>query len=153
MKFYRSLALIVTLALAMVLFTACAQKQVPQEQETEEIIIGIIDDFSGPMASMCLAYLDPAGLFDKKGKLLPLSKLPEEVRRAIVGFEVITQPKGALKFKYKLSDKGRSLERLERIQGMFAPEKHEITGKDGTAIDLTAMIMKVTEENATASKS
>ena len=58
MKFYRSMAFVVTLVLAIVLSTACAQKQVPQEQETEEIVIGIIDDFSGPMASMCLAYLD-----------------------------------------------------------------------------------------------
>ncbi len=96
---------------------------------------------------MCLAYFDPGNLVDKNGKQLPLHKLPEDVRRAIVGLEVITQPKGKLKFKYKFSDKGRSLDRLERIQGMFAPEKHEIAGKDGNAIDLTTIVLRVTEKN------
>jgi phage terminase small subunit len=101
---------------------------------------------------MCLAFFNPQRLVDKKGKLIELHKLPEDVARAIVGLEVITQPKGKLKFKYKFSDKGKSLDRLERIKGMFAPEKHEIAGKDGTAIDLTAIVMKVTEQNATGSK-
>jgi phage terminase small subunit len=94
-----------------------------------------------------LAFLNPGSLVDKNGKLLPLHMLPEETQRAIVGLEVITQPKGKLKFKYKFSDKGRSLERLERIEGMFAPEKHEIAGKDGNAIDLTTIVLRVTEKN------
>jgi phage terminase small subunit len=68
---------------------------------------------------MCLAYFDPVNLTDKNGKLLPLHKLPEEARRAIIGFEVITQSKGSFKFKYKFSDKGKSLERLSRHLGMF----------------------------------
>ena len=96
---------------------------------------------------MCLAFFDPGSLVDKNGKQLPLHKLPENVRRAIVGLEVITQPKGKLKFKFKFSDKGKSLDRLERIQGMFAPEKHEIAGKDGNAIDLTTIVLRVTEKN------
>jgi phage terminase small subunit len=96
---------------------------------------------------MCLAFFDPGELVDKNGNQLPLHKLPGTVRRAIAGLEVITQPKGKLKFKYKFSDKGRSLDRLERIQGMFAPEKHEIAGKDGNAIDLTTIVLRVTEKN------
>jgi phage terminase small subunit len=94
-----------------------------------------------------LAFLNPQGLVDKNGTLLDLHKLPEDVARAIVGVEVIKQADGNLKFKYKFSDKGRSLERLERIRGMFAPEKHEIAGKDGNAIDLTTIVSRVTEKN------
>jgi hypothetical protein len=30
---------------------------------------------------------------------------------------------------------------------MFAPEKHEIAGKDGNAIDLTTIVLRVTEKN------
>jgi hypothetical protein len=68
---------------------------------------------------ICLAYFDPAGLLDEKGKLLPPHKLPEGVRRAIVGLEVIQPPKGDLKFKYRFTDKGKSLERLSRHLGMY----------------------------------
>jgi hypothetical protein len=96
---------------------------------------------------MCLAYFDPAGLVDEDGNPLSLRMLPEKVRRAIAGIEIISQADGGVKYKYRFSDKGRSLDRLERIQGMFAPEKHEISGKDGSAIDLTTMVMKVTEQN------
>jgi hypothetical protein len=101
---------------------------------------------------MCLAFLNPQRLVDEKGNLLDLHKLPEDVARSIMGLEVIKQADGSLKYKYRFSDKGRSLERLEKIQGMNAPEKHEIAGKDGSAIDLTAIVMKVTEQNATGSK-
>jgi phage terminase small subunit len=97
---------------------------------------------------MRLAYFDPAGLVDDNGKPLRLHELPEDVRRAIAGLEVVEQADGTLKFKYRFNDKGRSLERLEKICGMFAPEKHEINGKDGSAIDLTAMVMKITVKNA-----
>ncbi len=79
--------------------------------------------------------------------LLDLHKLPEDIRRAIAGLDVIRQADGSLKFKYKFSDKGRSLERLEKIEGMNAPEKHELAGKDGSAIDLTTIVLRVTEKN------
>jgi phage terminase small subunit len=101
---------------------------------------------------MRLAFFDPAGLVDKKGKFLPLHKLPEDVRRVIVGLEIIQQSKGALKFKYKFSDKGKSLERLEKYKGMLAPVKHEITGKGGGALDLTAIVMRVTGNNESSGK-
>jgi phage terminase small subunit len=101
---------------------------------------------------MRLAFFDPAGLVDKNGKLLPIHKLPEDVRRVIVGLEIIQQSKGALKFKYKFSDKGKSLERLEKYKGMLAPVKHEITGKGGGALDLTAIVMRVTGNNESSGK-
>ena len=66
-----------------------------------------------------LAFLDPVGLMDKNGKQLPIHKLPEDVRRVIVGLEIIQQPPKALKYKYKFSDKGKSLERLSRHLGMY----------------------------------
>lgn len=99
-----------------------------------------------------LAFLDPRKLVDETGTLLPLQKIPENVARAIVGLEVIRQVDGSLKYKYRFSDKGKSLERLEKHQGMFAPMKHEISGKDGTALDLTAIVLKVTKENESTGK-
>jgi len=78
-----------------------------------------------------LAFYDPADLFDVDGSLLPVNQLPENIRRAIVGVEVTKNALGDLKFKYKFQEKGKSLDRLERIEGMFQPEKQELdlTGK------------------------
>ncbi len=36
-----------------------------------------------------IAYLDPEQMFDANGALLPISQIPEDLRRAIAGFEVI----------------------------------------------------------------
>jgi phage terminase small subunit len=94
-----------------------------------------------------LAFLNPQGLVNENGKLLDLQELPEDVARAIVGLDVVRQNDGSLKYKYRFTDKGKSLERLERIVGMFAPERHEIAGKDGNAIDLTAIVLRVTQKN------
>jgi phage terminase small subunit len=68
---------------------------------------------------MRLAFFDPAGLVDENGCLLDLHKLSEDSRRAITGLEVTQQPGGGLKFKYKFSDKGKSLERLSKHLGMY----------------------------------
>jgi phage terminase small subunit len=94
-----------------------------------------------------LAFLNPQGLVNENGKLMDLHELPEDVARAIVGLDVVRQIDGSLKYKYRFTDKGKSLDRLERILGMFAPEKHEIAGKDGNAIDLTAIVLRVTKKN------
>ncbi len=38
------------------------------------------------------------------------------------------------------------LEMALKVKGLFAPEKHELTGKDGTAIDLTTLVMNLNNE-------
>ena len=76
-----------------------------------------------------LAFVDVESLFDEKGNLLPVNKIPEDARRAIAGVEVIeSTTKGKekeVKFKYRLWDKGRALERISKHLGIYAPEKHE----------------------------
>lgn len=66
-----------------------------------------------------LAFLNPQNLVGADGNLLDLHELPEDVARAITGLEVIKQADGNLKFKFKFSDKGRSLERISRHLGMY----------------------------------
>lgn len=51
-----------------------------------------------------------------------------------------------------LETRRRYLEMALKVKGLFAAEKHEITGKGGGAIDLTALVLKVTERNGTGSK-
>ena len=72
-----------------------------------------------------LAFIDPIELVDGNGKLLGLHELPVDIRRAIQGLEIITLVDGSLKYKYKFSDKGRSLERLERHLGMFEKDNEQ----------------------------
>jgi phage terminase small subunit len=81
-----------------------------------------------------LAFYDPKELFDENGKIRPIHQLPENIRRAIHGFEIIYTKLGDIKYKYKFADKGKSLNRLERIEGMFSPEKHELVGDAFAAI-------------------
>jgi phage terminase small subunit len=66
-----------------------------------------------------LAFFDPGGLVDENGRLLDLHKLPPDVRRAIAGLEIIKQVDGNLKYKYRFTDKGKSLERISRHLGLY----------------------------------
>ena len=74
----------------------------------------------------CLAYFDPAKLFEMKtGTLIHPKDLPEVVRRAIVGLEIKELKRTPEDepprywFKYKFSDKGKSLERIGRHLSMY----------------------------------
>ena len=83
-----------------------------------------------------LAFVDVRFLFDENGDLLPIHKIPEDARRAIAGVEItdLEKVKG-VKRKYRLSDKGRALERISKHLGLYAAKKHEHTGKDGGPIE------------------
>lgn len=74
-----------------------------------------------------LAFYDLKELFDSNGTQIPPHKLPKNIRQAIHGIEIIISPLGETKYKYKFHEKGKALERLEKIEGMFAPEKQELT--------------------------
>ncbi len=78
-----------------------------------------------------LAFYDLKELFDSKGTIIPPHKLPKNIRQAIHGIEIIVGPLGETKYKYKFHEKGKALERLERIEGMNQPEKHivDLEGK------------------------
>lgn len=77
-----------------------------------------------------IAFADPVLLFElKSGTLLKPMDIPENIRRAISGIEVIdSYAKGGeriIKYKYKLWDKGRSLERVEKILGMYEKDNRQ----------------------------
>lgn len=84
-----------------------------------------------------IAYSDPAEFFDEDGYLiLPIHKLPMQVRKSISGFEVIESPRtGITKYKVTLWNKGQSLGRLQSIAGMNAAQKHELSGPNGGPIE------------------
>ena len=72
----------------------------------------------------CIAYYDPVDLFTREGTMLSPSELPERIRRAISGIEVIELPKKEgepqkYKYKYRFWDKGKSLERISKHLGLY----------------------------------
>lgn len=74
----------------------------------------------------CISFSDPGELFKDNYALIPIKDLPEHVRRGISSFEVIDTTTGTgknrkveRKYKYKLWDKGKSLDRVEKHLGMF----------------------------------
>ena len=61
---------------------------------TEKIVDGIEEESRTTVKNVLreverIAYLDPQGMFDEHGALLPLDKIPEDLRRAIASFEVV----------------------------------------------------------------
>jgi hypothetical protein len=75
-----------------------------------------------------IAFSDIRKLFDEHGSLIEPHQLPDDIARAVAGIEIIDLEAGK-KYKYKLWDKGKALDRLEKIFGMFAPDKHEVEVK------------------------
>jgi phage terminase small subunit len=80
-----------------------------------------------------VAFSDIRELFDEHGKLLPVTRWPEDIARAVAGVEVVRGniDKGDGKFdevvKLKLWDKGRSLENALKKHGHLM-DKMEVTG-------------------------
>ena len=78
-------------------------------------------------------YIDETG-FIKNGA--QLKELPAHVRRAISSLEIIETPIGP-KTKVSLWDKGSSLSRLQKAQGIGTTTRLELTGADGGPIQLS----------------
>ncbi len=93
-----------------------------------------------------LAFLNPQGLVNENGKLLDLHELPDDVARAIVGLDVVRQNDGSLKYKYRFTDKGKSLERLSRHLGMY----NDKLNLGFSAETLNAILSGLPEEYASA---
>lgn len=70
-----------------------------------------------------LAFVDMRKMFDHDGEFIPPNLWPEEIARAVAGFDIIQKwdpenKKWQYKYKVKLLDKGRALGRLETVLGM-----------------------------------
>lgn len=69
-----------------------------------------------------IALFDPRSLFDRKGNLLPLRKLPVEAFRAIESFETENSVKGGRKVRterVKFVDKRAVLDTLAKCLGLI----------------------------------
>lgn len=70
-----------------------------------------------------LAFIDPAKLFDESGRPLPIQKMDEDTRRAIIGVDVATVGNDQMGIgevlKLRLADKRAALDSVARHLGMF----------------------------------
>lgn len=75
----------------------------------------------------CLAFLDPADLFDEDGAPLPIQEIPEEARRTIAGIDINDIWKGppgnkvycgTLK-RFKVGNKLQAIEFLAKIKQLL----------------------------------
>lgn len=84
-----------------------------------------------------LAFSDVANYFDETGKLRtnPLD-LPPRARAAIASFELRYDQMGEEYWKITQWNKNDALKSLIKIQGMEAPQKHELSGPGGKAIEI-----------------
>ena len=97
-----------------------------------------------------LAFFDISQAFDADGRLLPIRSMPEDLRRAIQGFEVETLYAGTgrergevgITSKFKMPDKGRALELLMKHLGMFKPEEVKVEAGDSFAALVDRAIKK-----------
>jgi len=95
-----------------------------------------------------LAFFDPRKLFDENGNPKKITELDDDTAAAIAGLEVNSQlalvevegekpeTRDVLSTvrKYKIVDKKAALDSIAKHLGMFAPIKHEVTGKDGAPL-------------------
>lgn len=99
-----------------------------------------------------LAFFDPRKLFDEDGNPKKITELDDDTAAAIAGLEVNSQllkdealiegegdepeQRDVLSTvrKYKIADKKAALDSIAKHLGMFAPIKHEVTGKDGAPL-------------------
>lgn len=92
-----------------------------------------------------IGLFDPGSLFDESGALLPIKKMPPEVRAAIASIEVdelkasdgtvISRVK-----KIKLWDKNSALEKIMRHLGSFEKDNKQKSALDGVPRDLLKVI-------------
>ncbi len=84
-----------------------------------------------------LAFLDPARLFGKDGKLLSIHEMDEDTRAAVIGIEIegTRTSKAGETAKVKLADKTAALRMAAQHFGLLK-EHVEVTGKDGGPIEM-----------------
>jgi phage terminase small subunit len=85
-----------------------------------------------------VAFSDPRELFNPDGTLIPLEQLPERIARALASFKIRNhvdkQGNQTVTYEYKLWDKGRALERVEKHLGMFAKDNAQVGKATGDAV-------------------
>ncbi|WP_346320779.1 terminase small subunit [Chitinophaga sp. YIM B06452] len=101
-----------------------------------------------------LAFFDPRKLYDESGALLKAHDLDDDTAAAITGMEKEELHEGygeerrqiGYTTKVKFSDKRQALDSIAKMMGWNAPEKKEVTGKDGAPLYPELDLSDLTDE-------
>lgn len=77
-----------------------------------------------------VSEVDVRNLFDENGQLRSPSDLPDDVARAVAGYDVTYDAEGRETHKIRLNDRLKGADMLGRSLGMFK-DRVEVTGKGG----------------------
>ena len=95
-----------------------------------------------------LAFSDIGELFDDNGNLISPKHLPEDTRRALTSFDVITSTRGSgenavveFTHKFKMADKLAALEKIAKILGMYREDNVQKTPKQ-KALDVDCNLIE-----------
>jgi phage terminase small subunit len=72
-----------------------------------------------------LVDFDPADMYDEKGDLLPIAKMPAHTRKAIAGFEESVGKMGGKDRKFKLSSRLQAIEMGLKLLGLLKNEPQQ----------------------------
>ncbi|MES2428298.1 MAG: terminase small subunit [Bacteroidota bacterium] len=92
-------------------------------------------------AYTALAFYDSRKFYDEEGNLIPINQLDDQTAFALAGFEVqelfagLGGPIGNTK-KIKLSDRRGALDGIAKMLGYNAAEKKELTGPNGSPLQI-----------------
>jgi hypothetical protein len=75
-----------------------------------------------------IAHADYSQAFDERGRILPLSEMPEDVRYAIASLEVTTNADGDIITKIKFSPRETALRELGKMGGSYNGLAHAGAG-------------------------
>ena len=93
-------------------------------------------------------WFDEHGLSEAKLKSLLIEGLNCTETKFFSHQGKVTETKNVV----PLEIRRRYLEMALKVRGLFAAEKHEVTGRGGAGLDLTAIVLRVTEKNESAGK-
>lgn len=131
-----------------------------QEAQNERAKRTLIEADSVLLEIARLAFVDPGDLFDEQGRLLPIKKMPDGVRRAVSSVEVVTRTVPGSEpvevehtSKIKFWDKRGSLELLGKHLKLFTDKvehsgKVEVETKDVSDTDLARRIAFILTKSA-----
>src|SRR5574343_168169 len=78
---------------------------------------------------MCVAFNDPASMYDDEGNMLPINRMPEHARRAIQGVRLQFNKAGVAVPEIRLNDKLKALQMLSAMLGYDKPSALNDSGK------------------------
>lgn len=93
----------------------------------------------------CIAFADVNDIYAADGKtVLPPSQLPPKIRKAIKSIHEHTTKTGT-KYSYTFYSKGKALERLSKVAGLYEKDNDQKTPKGSNGVQISVKLISESE--------